>query len=154
MDDRFAVEYSITDEEWDRTAAKRFDPDAQPIFDSFYGEVQLYACDQALLGPGYHMSVADLAYGLAMILSRDLPELGDWDSAVFEQSDDALRINFERRGDRLTIASNHGAVRGEISMPAFLVGTKAFLRRFAKQASIKVPGALDWKDLQALRSYA
>jgi hypothetical protein len=149
----FAILYSITEEEWDRTAAQRFDPDAQPIFERFYGDVQLYAGGQLLLGTGYHMSVADLARGLAVILSRDLPELGDRDSAVFEQSDDALRINFERRGDRLTIASNHGAAQGETSMPAFLVGTKAFLRRFAKEASIKIPGALDWKDLQVLRPY-
>jgi hypothetical protein len=150
---QFLVEYDITDDEWDRTAAKRFDPDVEPIFDCFYGNVHLYIGDQPLLGRGYHMSVADLACGLAVILSRDLPELGDRHNAVFEQSDDALRIDFERRGDRLTIKSNHGAAQGETSMPAFLAGTKAFLRRFAQEASSRVPAALDWKDLQVLRAY-
>ena len=149
----FLVECDISDEEWDRTAAKRFDPDAQPIFDCFYGNVQLYVGDQPLLGAGYHMSVGDLACGLAVILSRDLPEPGDRDSAVFEQSDDALRITFERRGDELTIASNQGRARCITTMPAFLAGTRAFLHHFAKEASERVPAALDWKDLEVLRQY-
>lgn len=30
---------------------------------------------------------------------------------------------------------------------------ESILRRFAKEASIKVPDALEWKDLQVLRPY-
>jgi hypothetical protein len=154
MDDSFTVEYCIIDEEWDRTAAKRFDPEAEPIFDCFYGDIQLYVGAEPLLQlGGYHMSVADLACGLAIILARDLPIVGERHSAFFEQSDDSLRISFERRGDRLTIASEDGLRQGESSMTAFLAGTKRFLRRFAREASIKVSGALDWKDLRILRPY-
>lgn len=65
----------------------------------------------------------------------------------------SCRINLERQGDRLTITSNHGPAQGETSMPAFLAGTKAFLRRFAKEASVKVSGVLEWKDLEVLRLY-
>jgi hypothetical protein len=155
VQNKFGVTYSITDAEWERTAAERFDPEGQPIFYSFSGHVQMCVDSKQLLGEnGYYMSVADLACGLADIIRRDLPVVGDEHTAVFEQGDDSLRIYFERHGDHLRISANKVEAAGETTVSAFFEGARAFLKRFAQEAATRVPDALDWKDLEVLRAYA
>lgn len=154
MQDHFAVTYSRADAEWERAAAERFNPEAQPVFDHFYGYVQISVGSIPLFdNRGYSMSVADLACGLADILRRHIPIVGGDHRAVFEQSDDALQICFERHGERLRVSSNRGKANCETSVPAFMAGTKTFLRRFAHEAVSRVPAVLDWKDLEVLRPY-
>lgn len=69
MHEEFFVTYSISDHEWDRTRAVREDPEAQPIFECFYGPVQISVRGRPLFQDGeYYMSVADLACGFAEVL--------------------------------------------------------------------------------------
>lgn len=155
MKEKFEVSYRITEDEWRQAAANRWNPEAEPVFDCFYGDIQL-SSGKALLfpGAGFNMSVADLACGLAEILQRDLPLIGGDRTSTFSQSDDALTITFDRRDDHISVTTNlKGASKLETSVPAFFAGTREFIERFAEEASSRIPSALEWKDLTVLRSF-
>ncbi len=155
MGGEFVVSYWIDSDEWSRAAAARQNPEAEPLFDYFYGRVQMLVNRRPVLGEhGYEMSVADLACGMAQILRSEIAVVGSHDLATFSQSDDSLEIKFERDAGRVRISSNvPGAPTGETDVHAFLAGAHEFIERFAREASIRVPNALGWKDLAGLRDY-
>ena len=156
MSEEFVVSYWIDNDEWNRAAAARQDPDAEPIFDYFYGPVQIRVNGCHILDEhGYHMSVADLACGMAAILRSEIAIVGDQEIATFNQSDDSLEIKFSRQGERIDVSSNRPATRSEnTNVSAFLRGSREFIQRFALEASKHVPAVLEWRDLVILREYA
>lgn len=156
MSDVFAVSYWISEHEWERAAESRMKQDSEPIFDYFYGSVKILVGRRHILDrDGYHMSVADLACGLAALLRSEIGIVGDQECARFSQSDDSLEIYFDRRGERIHISSNRpNSEAGETSVAAFLQGSRDFIQLFAKEAVTHVPAALEWSDLVELKSYA
>ena len=155
MQPEFAIVYTIDDAEWERAVHARSEPDAEPVFDCFYGNVQLIAAGTPMLGERtYNISVADLACGLAEILRSELPTVGSDHAATFRQSDDSLELTFERRGEQIHISSNvAGSKATDVNAADFFAGAKEFIERFARELSTRIPAALEWKDLSALRGY-
>jgi hypothetical protein len=156
MNPEFEIAYTIDDAEWTRAASARWNAESEPLYDCFYGDVRVSVGGTALFGEEpFHLSVADLACGLAIVLQRDLPLIGGDAVATFHQSDDALEIRFERRGALVRVTTNVSrGNQGEVPADAFFDGVNDFLRRFTSEASARVPQLLDWKELDSLRRYA
>lgn len=77
MDPKFGITYVIDDVEWQRTANARWNPESEPLFDCFYGDLQVFVSGTPLFGAEpFSMSVADFACGLAILIQRDLPLVG------------------------------------------------------------------------------
>src|SRR5436309_9617750 len=112
MGGEFVVSYLIDSDEWSRAAAARQNPEAEPLFDYFYGRVQMLVNRRPILGEhGYETSVADLACGMAQILRSEIAVVGTHDVATFSQGDDSLEIKFERDGERVRVSSDRKSTR-------------------------------------------
>jgi hypothetical protein len=148
------IEYSITPEEWVRTAGMRTNENCFPLYYAFFGLVSFRIGDREVLGDGqFDMSVADLAVGLADI-SEKLPETA-FGSLKFQQSDDMLEIEFEMDGQ--TVSVSHNLAPGQSWTCTRSVLDKAigdFVRAFTREAVAKIPAVLDWKDLSRLRAFS
>jgi len=150
----FSISYRVDDAEWRRARELRSDAEAEPLFDCFLGNIRIVGSERPIID-SYEMSVADLACGLAHILRSELPLVASDAEATFRQSDDSLELTFVSRTGKVRISSNlRGSVDAEVGATDFFEGARDFIRRFARDAATRVPGALDWKDLSILRSFA
>lgn len=155
MSTNFVIKFEISELEWHRSAKKRTEPGAEPIFDAFYGNIRIMAGEEDLFaGRNYHMSVADLAVGLCTILQEGFPGEAAQSKATFRQGDDALEIYFDHDGNNVVVSCNIGAGHIlHVSREDFLEGAAAFIKEFTREVVKKVPKALEWQDLQELRPY-
>ncbi len=148
------IDYSITDEEWARTAGSRWNENSFPLFDSFFGLVNFRIGDESILGDGhFDMSVADLAVGLAEIIEN--PVISSDGEIVFQQSDDMLEIRFQFHGQLATVAHNlTPGLSWECSRSGFQSGVTGFVQRFSREAATRIPGLFDWRGLAVLEKYS
>lgn len=152
MNKTFSISFRITEEEWERTAELREAPDSEPIFDCFTGDVVVsFGKDNLFERGSYHMSVADLACGLAAVLEEGFPDVTR--TAVFRQSDDSLEITLDVHNGQIRLTSNWPPGSLIVEKDAFVSGTQDFIKHFTRQAVDYVPGALTWKDLKALSPF-
>lgn len=156
MSTNFVINFEITEDEWRRSAKKRTEPDAEPIFDAFYGNIGIMAAGEDLfIERNFYMSVADLAVGLCAILQEGFPGEATRSKATFRQGDDALEIYFERDLNNVLISCNTGRKNVlQVSGEDFREGVSTFIKQFTRETIRKIPKALDWRDLQQLRAYA
>jgi hypothetical protein len=145
----FEIKYAIPEAEWEKAKGCRWQPDAQPIFDFFHGDVWIECNGASLLGPPYNMSVADLACGLATMLRRGFPH--ELPNACFGQSDDALEIHFTANDHFVALSADNRVLR--VRDKEFVEGALAFVAGFAEAASERVPDALAWRDLEVLAAF-
>src|SRR5690349_359333 len=118
----FEVHYTIPEQEWEKTMRRRGLASAEPIFDSFYGDVLIDISGVSLLGAPCNMSVADLACGFAQILADGFPV--STSSALFRQGDDSLELQFVSDDGQVGIS---GAGRTmHTTVAAFLEGARSF----------------------------
>lgn len=154
MNDTAKVGYLISEEEWARTSAMRWEDKVFPTYYCFYGLVSFRIGDEEVLGTDrFDMSVADLAVGLANIVGKF--RTGAVGTFNFRQSDDMLEISF--RADRETVSVSHNLSpdgawtcnRG--SLEKALV---EFIASFADEAARRVPELFGWRDLEVLRYFS
>jgi len=146
----FEILYTIPDHEWEKAKRRRGLKSAQPIFDSFYGNVSILISGVSFLGAPYNMSVADLACGFATILVDGFPLSAS--SALFRQSDDGLELELATEDGQVTISGEGRTMR--MTVGAFLGGARSFVLRFMQEAKARIPDALAWKDLKVLADFA
>jgi hypothetical protein len=151
MSEPFRITYTISEEQWAATVRRRYAPESEPIFDAFYGDVRIEAGDVELFADGtYHMSVADLACGLAEILRAGFPH--ERANALFRQADDSLELSLHDDGQNVTLQSDSPRDRPLRMMRAeFVGGVRRFIAEFVGQASERVPDLFGWKDLRLLQ---
>jgi len=153
MNAQVKIVYRISDEEWDRTARLRWDEEAFPLYHCFFGLVSFRAQDEEVLGTDhFDMSIADLAVGLAELLS----ELHSGADGVlrFQQSDDMLEILFHIDGERVGITHNLKTGRSwDCRRSDLATAITDFVGAFANEATTKVPSLLDWRDMGVLGDF-
>jgi hypothetical protein len=145
----FEIRYTIPEQEWEKARRRRGLADAEPIFDSFYGNVLIYINGASFLGAPYNMSVADLACGFATILSEGFPL--STSRALFRQSDDGLELQLAAEDGQVTISEDGRTM--SMMATAFLDGARSFVWRFTREARARIPNALAWKDLKVLAEF-
>jgi hypothetical protein len=143
------IEFAVSEDEWQKAAANRWRRNAEPLFEYFYGPVQIYSDSEPLFTDPYHLSVADLAVGLNNVLTgEDL-----WSErafAVFYQADDNLALGFQRLDDCVRI--EHSDTTREITVPSdeFVAGAQEFIRRFVREGRRSIDKFDEWGDLANL----
>jgi len=149
----FEISFEIADDEWERSAALRHDAEAEPLFDCFYGHVQVSANGTRLFLEPYYMSVADLAVGLGQILVDR--HLGTRGRAAFHEGEDNLVIDIVRDGDLVRVISNFEPERRlAVLLVDFERGVEAFIGEFLGRAAAWVDDPIGWNDLQVLAAFA
>jgi hypothetical protein len=151
----FEITFAIADDEWARSARLRSDPESEPVFDCFYGLVQISAEGITLFTPRpLQLSVADLACSLALRLDEGFLGADSARDARFRQADDALEIKFHIAGETVRVSANHTASQVIETGPASCQqGILRFLEDFAAQLIMRVPEPFEWKDLAVLKRY-
>jgi hypothetical protein len=144
------IEYMITESEWGKARASRWTREVEPTVDLFYGDVIININGVALFEQPYHMSVADLACGMAAILNDGFPLRKA--AAVFRQADDSLELHFTAGPEEIVIEGEGRKLSS--SKDAFVDGARSFVLQFIREAKERVPDVLDWKDLQLLGEFA
>ena len=151
----FEIACAIADDEWVRSARLRSDPESEPVFDCFYGFVQVSAHNRDLFIPRpLRISVADLACSLALRLDEGYLGADSTLEARYRQGDDALEIKFQIAGEAVRVTANHSSSQIiETDRDACKGGILRFLEDFAAQLVMRVPEPFEWKDLAVLKRY-
>jgi hypothetical protein len=149
MSTAFEIRFATSENEWIKAIDRRHDPTVEPIFDLFYGTVEIEVNGESLLGAPYNISVADLACGVAAILKSGFPESAT--TARFQQGDDALEIDFSVEDGHVLVSSEGRELR--VHRHDFVLGASMFVREFTLQACERVPSAVSWKDLNVLAAF-
>ena len=149
--DTAKISYLISEEEWDRTSAMRWEAEVFPTYYCFYGRVSFRVGDQEVLGTDrFEISVADLAVGLANVLGE--LRTGAVGIFKFQQSDDMLEISFLADKESVTLSHNLAPNQRWTCDRGSLEKTLVeFIVSFADEAARRVPDLFGWRDLEILR---
>jgi hypothetical protein len=154
MEDEVSINYSITEDEWVRTAGMRWEENVFPINDCFYGLVSFRIKDEELLGEGrFDISVADLAVGLAQIVGH--LRTGACGVLKFQQSDDMLEISFQASKDSVMVSHNLAPDRSwTCNRSALETAIVNLVVSFTNEATGRVADLFGWRDMEILRYFS
>jgi hypothetical protein len=154
MNDTAKISYLISEEEWARTGAMRWEAEVFPTYYCFFGRVSFRVGEQEVLGTDqFDISVADLAVGLANVVGE--LRTGAVGIFKFQQSDDMLEISFQADRESVTISHNLSPdgvwMCNRDSLEKALV---EFIVSFTDEGARRVPDLFGWRDLEILRYFS
>ena len=154
MNDTAKIRYLISEAEWARTSAMRWEAEVFPTYYCFYGRVSFRVGDQEVLGTDrFDISVADLAVRLANIVGE--LRTGAVGIFKFQQSDDMLEISFQADKESVTILHNLSPSEKWVCDRGSLEKAMVeFIVSFADEATMRVPDLFNWRDLEILQYFS
>lgn len=154
MNNLVTIRHQISEQEWDRTVALRWEAAIFPTYYCFFGRVSFRVGDQEVLGSDqFDISIADLAVGFANLVVE--LRSGAVGLFKFQQSDDMLEISFQTDTDSVSISHNLSPDAVWRCRRASLEKAMVeFITSFTAQAEKRVPKLFDWRDLEILRDFS